>query len=148
MRKACSCTYMLPHMPHQKHNMWYVKHKTLNGVLSQLFLIRSFSTLLMISCYKMITFQNVSSEAKVKIFFILQKSYVLFSRYSFFCIFNHPMIYQICDIMISNWNRVHFLNISFELQLISHQIWQIDRYKQKQYFSEIFWKIWRTGAKF
>ena len=37
----------------------------------------------------------MSSDAQE--FFILQKSYVSFSRYSSFCIFNHPLIYQICD---------------------------------------------------
>ena len=46
--------------------------------------------------YKTITSQTVSSEAQVKNFLILRKSYVLFLRYSSFCIFNHPMIYQIC----------------------------------------------------
>ena len=52
-------------------------------------------------CYKTMTSQNVSSEAQVKDFFILWKDYVPFSRYSSFCIFNQPMIYQICDVMMS-----------------------------------------------
>ena len=43
--------------------------------------------------YKTVTSQNVSSEALLKNFFILQKSYVPFSRYSIFCTFNHPIIY-------------------------------------------------------
>ena len=47
--------------------------------------------------YKTITSQNVSFQEYVKNFFISQKSYVPFSRYSSFCIFNHPMIYQICE---------------------------------------------------
>ena len=51
--------------------------------------------------YKTITPQNVLSEAQAKNFFISWKSYVPFSRYSSFCIFNHPMIYQICDVMMS-----------------------------------------------
>ena len=41
-----------------------------------------------------------------------------------------------------------FLNISFELRLINPPTWSIDRYKQEQYISKIFWTIWRTGAKF
>ena len=48
-----------------------------------------------------ITSQNVSHEAQVKYFFILQKSCVLFSRYSSFCIFNHSVIYQICDAIMN-----------------------------------------------
>ena len=42
--------------------------------------------------YKTITSQNVLSEAQVENFFILQKSYVPFSKYSSFCIFKYPMI--------------------------------------------------------
>ena len=49
--------------------------------------------------YKTIASKNVPSETQVKKFFVSQKSYVLFSRYSSFCIFDHPMIYQICDVM-------------------------------------------------
>ena len=56
-------------------------------------------------CYKMITSWTVSSEAQVNNF-ILKKSYVPFLRYSSLCIFNHPMIYQICNIIsISAWAR-------------------------------------------
>ena len=51
--------------------------------------------------YKKIASQNVSSEVQVKIFFILQKSYAPFSRYSSFCIFNQPIIYQVYDVMMS-----------------------------------------------
>ena len=31
---------------------------------------------------------------------------------------------------------------------LSHQTWPIDRYKNRQYFSEILWAIWNTRAKF
>ena len=52
--------------------------------------------------------------------FLFQRKVVPFSRYSSFCIFNHPLIYQICEVMmsISTWNG-RFLNISFEPQLIN-----------------------------
>ena len=30
----------------------------------------------------------------------------------------------------------------------SHQTWPINRHKQRQYFSVVFWTIWRTGARF
>ena len=67
-----------------------------------------------------------------------------------FCVFNHPMIYQIFDIMmsISTWDRVHFWIYLLSHDSLSHQTWLVDRYKQGQYFSGIFWTIWRTGAKF
>ena len=57
--------------------------------------------------YKTITFQNVSSEAQIKNFFISKKNYVPFLRYSSFYIFNHPMIYRICDVTmnISTWGN-------------------------------------------
>ena len=91
--------------------------------------------------YKTITSQNMSSNAHVKNFFISQKSYFPFSRYSFFCIFNFPMIYQIFDVMMST-DRVqgetgcifeYFLNHSS----LRHPTWPIDRYTQGQLFSEI-----------
>ena len=92
----------------------------------------------------------MSSEAELKNFFILLKSYVLFPRYSSFCIFNYPMICQIFDVMmsISTWDRVHFWIYLLNHNSLSHQTWPVDRYKPGQYFSRIFWTIWRTGAKF
>ena len=63
--------------------------------------------------------------------------------------FNQPMICQICDAMmsISTWNMVHFWKYLLSHNSLTHQTWSIDRYKQGQYFSEIFWIIWRTWAK-
>ena len=58
--------------------------------------------------YKTIISRDVSSEAQKQNFFISYKSYVPFSRYLSFCIFNYPMIYQICDVImsISAWDRI------------------------------------------
>ena len=80
------------------------------------------------------TTQNVLSEAQVRNFFISQKSYVPLSRYLSFCIFSHPIIYQICDVMmsISTWNEVHFWIYLLNHNSLSHQTWPIDRYKQGQ----------------
>ena len=74
----------------------------------------------------------MSSEAHVNNFFISQKIYAPFLRYSSFCIFNHPVIYQICDVMmnISTRDRVHFLISLLNQNSLSKQTWQIDRYKQ------------------
>ena len=82
--------------------------------------------------HKTITSQNMSYEAQVKNF--LFPSYVPFSRYSSFSIFYHSMIYQICDVMmsISAWDRVHFWVYLLNHNLLSHQTWPIDRYKQGQ----------------
>ena len=52
-------------------------------------------------CYKMKKSQNNSSEVQVMNFSISQKIYVSFSRYSSFCILNHPIICDICDVMKS-----------------------------------------------
>ena len=67
-----------------------------------------------------------------------------------FCIFNHPIIYQICDITMSirTWDNLHFLIYLLNHNSQGHQTWSVDRYKQGQYFSVIFWTIWRTGARF
>ena len=86
---------------------------------------------------------------RLRIFFVSSKSYVPFSRCSSFCIFNHPMIYQICDVMmnISTWDRGHFWIYCLNHHSLTHQTCSIDRYNQGLYFSEIFWTIWRTGAE-
>ena len=67
-----------------------------------------------------------------------------------FLYFNHPMIYQICDVMmsISTWDRLHLWIYLLNHNSLTHHTWWIDRYKQGQYFSEIFWTIRRTGVKF
>ena len=98
--------------------------------------------------WKTIIFENVSSEAQAKDFLVLWKSYLPLSRYSSF--FNHPMICQICDVMISisTWKRVHFWKYLLNRNSLTYQTWSIDRYKQGQYFSGTFWITWKTGAKF
>ena len=60
------------------------------------------------------------------------------------------MIYQICDAMmsISTWDKVNFWIYLLSYNSLSHQTWPIDRYKQGQWFSGMFYKIRRTGAKF
>ena len=82
-------------------------------------------------CYKTITSQNASFAAQFKKFFISWESYVLFSRYSSFCIFNHPMIYQICDVIMSIY-RVHFWIYLLNYNSLSHQTWPINRYKDNK----------------
>ena len=66
------------------------------------------------------------------------------------CIFNHHMIYQICDVMmnITTIGRVHSFTYLLSHDSLSHLTWSIDRYKQGHKFSGIFWTIWRSGAKF
>ena len=68
---------------------------------------------------------------------------VMFHSQESFCVFNDPMIYQVCDVMmsISTWNRVHFRIYLLNRNLLSHQTWSIDTYKQGQYFSGIFEQI-------
>ena len=71
--------------------------------------------------HKRITFQNLPSQVQVKNFFILYK-HVPFSRYYSFCVFNHLMINQICDVMMSHTDMIMrqgaFLNKGFEPRLI------------------------------
>ena len=94
--------------------------------------------------------QNVPSMAEVKNHFVSLKSHVLLSRYSKFCIFNHPMIYQIFDVMksIRTWDRVSFWIYIMNHKLLIPQAWSTDGYNQGQYFFEIFWMICKTGATF
>ena len=73
-------------------------------------------------------------------FCISRKSYVPFSRYSSFCIFNHLMIYQICDAMmsVSTKDRELFLIYLLNHNLLSHQTRPIDRSKRDNNFQELF----------
>ena len=98
----------------------------------------------------MITSQNVSFKAQVKIFFILLKSHLLFLRYSSFYIFNHVIMCQIYDVIVSiqSWDKVDFWIILLNHSSLSHQTLPMDWYKPRQYFSGIFWTIWRIGANF
>ena len=83
--------------------------------------------------------------------FLFHRSYFPFSfPFSSFCVFNHIMIYQICDVMmsISIWDRVRFWIYLLNNNSLTHQTSSINRYKQGEYFSGIFCTIWRTGAKF
>ena len=53
---------------------------------------------------------------------------------------------------MSWWALVH-KTVRFWIYLwnhnsLIHQTWPSDRHKQKQWFSRIFWTIWRTKAKF
>ena len=69
---------------------------------------------------------------------------------SSFCISNHPMIYQVCDVIMSmsTWDRVHFWIYLLNHKSLSHQTWPIDIYKEGQHFSGIFQKIRWARAKF
>ena len=76
-------------------------------------------------CYKKIT--SGSSEAHVKNF-LIRGEIIVCSWYSSFSIFNYPMIYQICNLMMGAWDRVHFS--------VSHpdEIWEHD-------FSWVSWVV-------
>ena len=96
--------------------------------------------------YKMIISQNALSEAQVKNFFISLKSYGPFSRYSSFCIFNNPMIYQICDMMsISTWDTVHFWICLLNCNSLSQQTWPIEDIKKGNGFQESFEQFGGVG---
>ena len=49
---------------------------------------------------------------------------------------------------IRTWNKVNFWIYLLNHTSLIHQTWPTDRHKQGQYFSEIYLKIWRSGAKF
>ena len=87
---------------------------------------------------------------KLRIFLFRRKVMFHSQDIQVFCIFNHPMFYQICDVMMnmSIWDSVHFWIYLLNHNSLIHQTWPIDRYNQGQSFSGIFWTIWKTGAQF
>ena len=62
--------------------------------------------------------------------FLFRRKVMFLLRYLSFCIFNHPMIYQICVVMvsISTRDRVHFRIYLLNHNSLSYQTWLTDRY--------------------
>ena len=87
---------------------------------------------------------------RLRIFMFRRKITFRFQDIQGFCIFNHRIIYRISDVTmsISTWDKVHFSIYLLNHDSWCHQTWPVDRYKQGQKFSVIFWTIWRTGARF
>ena len=90
------------------------------------------------------------SEAQVNFFLFHSKFMFCSQDIQVFLFYNYTMIYQIFDVMISIsiWGRLHFWVYCLNYNSLTLQTWSIDRYKQGEYFSEILWTIWRTGANF
>ena len=84
-------------------------------------------------CYKTITSQIVPSKAQINIF-LFHKNIMFRSQDSSFCIFNHPVIYQINGVTmsISTWDKVHFWICLLNHKSWNHDTWTVDRYKQVQ----------------
>ena len=94
-------------------------------------------------CYKTITSQNVPSEAQIKNF--------LFQREMIFCsqdiqVFVFLTIPWFTKSVMSQWVLVHKTTL-LNQSTWSCQTWSVDRYNQGQWFSVIFWTIWRAGAR-
>ena len=91
--------------------------------------------------YNMITSQNVPFEVHIKNFFVSKKVMFCFWHIRVFVFFTISWFsIYICDIMmsISTWGRVHFSTYLLNHKSLTNQTWLTDRYKQGQYFSEIF----------
>ena len=98
---------------------------------------------------KTVTSQNVSSEAQVKNFLFRRNVMFLSRGIQFFCIFNHPVIYQICDVVmsISTWDRAHFWIYLLNHNSLSHQIWSMIDISKGNIFLKSFWTIWSVWAR-
>ena len=87
------------------------------------------------------------SESQINSFFVSWKSYVLLWRYQGYFFFTISWCTE-SVMSINALDKVHFSIYLLRHDSLTHQTWLIDSYQQGQYFSEIFWMIWRTGAKF
>ena len=90
----------------------------------------------------------MSFEVHVYYFF-----YFADSRYSSFCISNHPMIYQSCYIImcISTWDRMQFWIYLLIHNSLSKQTWPIDRINKGSTFQgsfEQFGGLWLSPWPF
>ena len=86
---------------------------------------------------------------RLRMFYFVEKLCSVL-KYLNFPIFNHLMIYQIFDVImsISTWHKVYFQNYLLNHSSLSLQTWPIDWHKPGQHFYGIFWTIWKTGASF
>ena len=97
-------------------------------------------------CYKTITSQNVPSDAQV-IFFLFHIKVIFCSRD--IQVFEFLTISWFAKSVTSWWWWVLVQEaMCIFATTTTQQTCPIDRYKQGQHFSEIFWTILRTEAKF
>ena len=98
--------------------------------------------------YKMTTSQNVPSKAQVNIFLSYKKFMYRPRDIEVFIFLPIPWFTQS---VISCWDLGHKTGSIFKYLLnynsVIHQTWSVDRYRLGQYFSEIFWMMWRTKGK-
>ena len=110
--------------------------------------------------YKSLVSQEWIFYLKVKLFhmrprlrFFLFRGKVLFRSRDIdwsFCIINHAMIYQICDVMmsISTWDRVHFWIYFLNHRSLTHQLIDINKGNKFQEFFEQFTGLGLSARSF
>ena len=97
----------------------------------------------------MITSQKCHLRHKLRIFLFHRKVMFCSGDIQVFLFLTVPWFIK----SVTSWLvLVHEAMCIFEYILnhnsLMHQTCSIDKFKQGQYFSEIFWMIWRTKAKF
>ena len=119
------------------------KNYLIKTILSQIFLFNrstqpptSFMAKILLAWWKIFVDTPLKVTCTTKYNF---SKYTMRHRLRIFCIFNHPMIYQICDVMmsISTWDKAHFWIYLLNHNSVTHQTWSIGRYK-----GNIFLKSW------
>ena len=106
----------------------------------------AYDYLLKVTSAKKFNFRKYSLDWRI--FFILWKSYVLFSRYSMFCISNNSINSKVSDAMTSTctWERVHFVTYLLYHKSLGHEPWATSRYNYGKYCWKMFWMIGKTGT--
>lgn len=89
------------------------------------------------------------SRARLRVF-LFHRTVMFCSRYIQFFLF--LIIPWTSASMTPWWVLVHEYMYIFDYlsnyNLLDHGTWSNDRWDQRQYFSKIFWMIWKTTAKF
>ena len=103
-------------------------------ILPNDFIISQYITIsLRLPPLKNVISENIVSDVQLKNFFISWESYASFSRYSMFCIINHPINCKVCDAVMSNSTLKRICNISLCHKLLGHQTGLTNRYSYGQY---------------
>lgn len=97
---------------------------------------------------KNMTFQSVYHLKQMEGLFPFNQKTVSFFETFIFVNSSRLKNFQSCFIMvsISTWEGPHFWVYLVNHYSLGYEIWSANRYNEERYFSEILWKILRTGT--
>ena len=148
---GCGASYV-----QKKERMLYEKCVEHDGVIKTV--LWKITSISLLKCYTYLKVTSTTKQHLLKMchlrhrfrIFLFQRKVMLHSPDIQVCIFNHPIIYQISDVMmsISIWNESIFKYIFWTTPHYPTKFGQLIDITKGNNFFEKFWMISRTGNKF